>query len=288
MYVLSAAEIRNWDQFTINNEPIASIDLMERAAARCFEWIIQQGFQKNQFYIFCGKGNNGGDGLAIARLLMQSGYKISIYILNTEEPGSADFQENLKRLQKLNAAIRLINVVADLPEVQKDGIVVDALFGTGLSRPVAGIAENIIALINDSRAKVISIDLPSGMFADKSSVNNMIVRAHFTLTFQCYKLGLLVAENELFTGKVILLQIGLHPAFVPGNLPVTKILTQKLIEKLYRPRSSFAHKGTFGHALIMGGSKGKIGAMILAVRACLHTGAGLTSASLPGCGYVII
>ncbi len=217
MFILSAEQIRAWDQYTIQHEPVASIDLMERAARKCFEWIDKQNWQKKAFKIFCGKGNNGGDGLAIARLLFLAGHSVSVYILEFGKLGSDDFQANLQRLHELTPDIHFIQTTESFPFIDSNDIVVDALFGSGLNQPLQGLAAELVQHINHSGSLVISIDLPSGLFIDVSSKEKTVIRARYTLSFQCYKLGLLIQENAPFIGQVHILDIGLHPGFLKEN-----------------------------------------------------------------------
>lgn len=289
MHILSAEQIREWDQFTIAHEPISSISLMERAASRCAEWIEAQNWQDRHFKIFCGKGNNGGDGLAIARLLMNKGYGVSVFILETGRPGSPDFQGNLQRLHELSRTdLHYLQQPEHFPSIRFNEIVIDALFGSGLSKPLEGLPAALVRHINRAIAPIISIDLPSGLFIDRSSAGGPVICAAHTLTFQCWKMGLLVQENATYIGEVHILDIGLHPAF-PDTLSLRELwLDEALARTLYKPRNRFSHKGSYGHALIIGGSYGKMGAAVLAARACLRTGAGLTTALVPRCGYTIL
>jgi NAD(P)H-hydrate epimerase len=287
VYVLSAAQIKAWDAYTIKHEPITSVDLMERAARACVDWIEKHCRQK-VLNIFCGKGNNGGDGLAIARLLLQRKKTVKVYILEIGKEGTTDFRINLERLQALSESVHFLQDEAQIPKMEKDEVVIDALFGTGLNTSLTGLAAALTRHINQSGVLAISIDLPSGMFADQSSKGNAIIKADHTLTFQCFKLALLVQENGPFTGQVHLLDIMLHPGFLEDQQFTKQLIDTSLVKKIYRPRYAFAHKGTYGHALLIGGSHGKMGAAVLATKACVHTGAGLTSVCIPSCGYNIM
>jgi NAD(P)H-hydrate epimerase len=287
VYVLSAAQIKAWDAYTIKHELITSVDLMERAARACVDWIEKHCRQK-VLNIFCGKGNNGGDGLAIARLLLQRKKTVKVYILEIGKEGTTDFRINLERLQALSESVHFLQDEAQIPKMEKDEVVIDALFGTGLNTSLTGLAAALTRHINQSGVLAISIDLPSGMFADQSSKGNAIIKADHTLTFQCIKLALLVQENGPFTGQVHLLDIMLHPGFLEDQQFTKQLIDTSLVKKIYRPRYAFAHKGTYGHALLIGGSHGKMGAAVLATKACVHTGAGLTSVCIPSCGYNIM
>ena len=285
MQILSSSQIRAWDEFTIQHEPIASIDLMERAAANCFEWILEH-YDGRSFSIFCAKGNNGGDGLAIARML-SSNHDVKVYILEFGHLGTEDFQTNLARLHQTGVSIKFISTNETIPEIGED-VIIDALFGSGLNRPLEGLTAELVNHINYTGCEVVSIDIPSGLSADNSSKGNVAVKADHTLSFQCYKPAFLVAENEPYTGDIHILDIGLHPAYLEGLKPDYLFLDHSVAKELYVPRKSFSHKGSYGHVLLCAGSFGKIGAAILSATSCLRAGAGLLTVHLPACGYGIM
>lgn len=289
MKILSAEELRLWDQYTIQHEPVTSIQLMERAAKRCVEWLLQEYPDAPSFGIFCGKGNNGGDGLAIARMLMQKGYNVSVYILEFGHKGTEDFQANLALLNKLpQHDIHFIQSSANFHDFSPGQIVIDALYGSGLNRKLEGVTAELVQHINSSGRQVVSIDIPSGLFVDRSSKNNITIRARHTLSFQCYKPAFLFAENAEVIGEIYILDIDLHPGFfkdVPGPF---ELIDRDIIRTIYRPRNDFSHKGDFGHSLLIAGSYGKVGAAVLSARACLRSGTGLLTCHIPSCGYAIM
>jgi hydroxyethylthiazole kinase-like uncharacterized protein yjeF len=288
MKIFSAVQIKNWDAFTIENEPIASVDLMERAATACCKWLIGKNFGAFHFRIFCGKGNNGGDGLAIARMLIEHKCRVTVYILEFGKIGSDDFQTNLERLHTLTTDIHFIQSAEFFPVINDTDIIVDALFGTGLNKPPQGISATLISQINLYNNTVISIDLPSGLFADKSSQGHAVVKATHTLSFQNYKLAFLLPENENYCGEVHLLHIGLHAAFEENEMADFELIDAALIKIIYKPRSRFAHKGTYGHAALLCGSDGMMGAAVLSSLGCLRSGAGKLTAYIPKCGYRVL
>lgn len=262
---------------------------MDRAAQKCVQWIANRQWSDRKFFVLCGKGNNGGDGLAIARMLQQKGYKVSIYILEFGKLGTDDFQQNLQRLHELPSVdIYFIQSEESFPEISNESVVVDALFGSGLNKPLDGMTTALVHHINASPAVTISIDLPSGLFVDGSSLGNAIVGADHTLTFQCYKYGLLVQENAPFIGEVHVLDIGLHKGFLSTVEAGSDLLDEGIVRNIFRLRQRFSHKGTFGHSLLIGGSYGKMGAVVLATKACMSSGSGLTTALIPKCGYHIM
>lgn len=288
MKIFSSAQIKAWDAYTISNEPISSANLVERAATACYKWLLGKNYGTSTFHIFCGKGNNGGDGLAMARMLIGHGCTVSVYILEFGKPGTADFQLNLEKLHQHTSDIHFIQSADFFPAIPATDIIIDALFGSGLNKPLEGIAAALATHINNSHAVTVSIDLPSGLFADTSSKGHCIVKATHTLSFQNYKLAFLLAENESYFGEVHLLNIGLHPGFANEEPATTELVDESLIKAIYKPRTAFAHKGTYGHAAIIAGSRGMMGAAVLATSACLRSGVGKLTAYIPKCGYTVL
>lgn len=285
MKILTAKEIREADAYTIANKPIASIDLMERAATQCFNWLIER-YSGKSFQIFCGVGNNGGDGLVIARLLQQAGYVVKVYEVAFSEKRSEDFQTNLKRLE---LEVETITSKDDFPKLDAD-VIVDAIFGSGLTRPVEGFTAELIKHINSSNKKVVAIDIPSGLFSEDNTnnISEHIILADLTLCFQVPKLSLMFPENGMRVGEWHVLPIGLDEEFISKQSSQYYLSTKELNQMIVRERYKFSHKGTYGHTLIISGSKGKMGATILSSRAALRSGTGLVSAHVPKCGYEII
>jgi len=288
MKIFSAAQIKKWDAFTITNEPVDSIDLMERAAAKCCEWLTGQNYFQKHVHIFCGKGNNGGDGLAIARMLINKSYAVTVYILEFGNIGTADFQTNLAKLHLCSTDIHFIQSPEFFPVIEDDAIIIDALFGTGLNKPLDGISAALVHHINQLNATIIAIDLPSGLAADSSSKNNPAIKATYTLSFQNYKLAFLLPENEDRCGKIQLLDIGLHKKFAAQEEVAFELTDKQLIHSIYKPRKQFSHKGNFGHAALLCGSFGMMGAAVLAATSCLRSGAGKLTCYIPKCGYEIV
>lgn len=288
MKLLTAQQIHDWDAYTLKNEPVSSLDLMERAAETCTEYILQLYLYVKSFKIFCGKGNNGGDGLAIARQLINKGSNVSVYIIEFGAVGTDDFQANLQRLHELTTNIHFIQSEEFFPEIHRDDIVIDALYGSGLNRPLKDLSAALVQFINQSSSTVISIDVPSGMFIDKSSESNAVIKAQTTLTFQCLKLCFLMAENAEYFGKVKVLNIGLHTQFLETVSTPLEITEHPDIQKIHKPRKPFSNKGTYGHALILAGNKGKMGAALMCSHACIRAGAGLTTLNVPETFFNIV
>jgi hydroxyethylthiazole kinase-like uncharacterized protein yjeF len=288
MEILSAEQIRAWDEYTMQHEPIASIDLMERAAASCYSWLESNNYIDRSFAIYCGKGNNGGDGLALARMLSDADCSVTVHILEFGFLGTDDFQINLARLHQTSVEVRFIQGVDNFHPVAPGDILVDALLGSGLNRRLEGVAAELVDHLNGAGNEIIAVDIPSGLFVSRSSRGNTVVRATHTLSFQCYKPAFLMPENGESVGSVHILDIGLHPDFLQQVSREAELLDAVIIRAIYKPRPPFAHKGNFGHALLVAGSYGKIGAAVLGARACLRGGVGLLSVHVPACGYPIL
>lgn len=288
MKIFSAAQIKAWDEYTIHHEPIVSIDLMERAAMKCVLWITFQFQTIDDVYIFCGPGNNGGDGLAVARLLHEKGIVPHVYMAETGATLSTDCAINLERLQAMGVPVFLIKSNKDFPTIGAHSIIIDALYGYGLNRPLSGVSEMVVQQINASNATVISIDMPSGLFADESSMGNTIVKATFTLSFQIMKLAFLLPENAEYTGKIEILDIGMHQQYYNDTETQFEIISHEHIHALYQPRKKFSHKGTYGNAALVAGSHGMMGATVLSATACMRGGAGKLTCYIPACGYEIV
>lgn len=288
MQIFATEQIRAWDEYTIRHEPISSVDLMERAATACYEWLLQNNYKDHSFAIFCGKGNNGGDGLVIARLLAQSNHKVTVYILEFGHKGTEDFQVNLARLHQTNTDIRFISSEENLHPLPTATVVIDALLGSGINRPADGLTANLIIHINNSSNKVIAIDIPSGLFVDHSGRGNVVVKAQHTLSFQCFKPAFLMPENAESIGEVHLLNIGLHPGFLKIQDSPFELVDKAMVGQIIKPRKPFSHKGDYGHAAIVAGSYGMMGAAVLCARACLRSGVGKLTCHIPASGYTIM
>lgn len=277
-FVLPAADIQAWDRYTIEHGNISSYDLMERAAKACSRELMRRWKNETPFVILCGRGNNGGDGLAIARHLLEQAYHVTVY---TESSGdrSEDNAKNLRELEYLYPPC-LHELSSELPW-PAGCVVVDALLGTGLQRPLEGPYAELVHSINHSNHPVVSIDLPSGMHADKDMGEAPVVQATLTLSFQCFKPAFMLPESGAAAGEIQILDIGLHPAYPSTLSAPDRVIDQDLVRALYQPRKPFTHKGHYGHALLFCGSRGKMGAALLAARACLRSGVGLLTLSIP-------
>ncbi len=272
--IFSAKQIKEWDQFTINNEPISSLDLMERASLTFVKWFEGKFKQNTKVLIFCGPGNNGGDGLAIARLLLRRFFEPEVFMVLPQAKSSPDAQANLDKLPR---DIKVHKGIPSSLDCDKETIIIDAIFGSGLSREIEGELSDFVLQLNQLSGTRISVDIPSGLFADKPSTGT-IFKADYTFTFQAPKLAFLLSENAEHIGQFIIGDIGLSEAFHIEKKSRNHFTDFKEAKALFKQRNiKFSHKGTYGHALISAGSYGKAGAATLCVNACLRSGVGLTT-----------
>ncbi|MEO7313638.1 MAG: NAD(P)H-hydrate dehydratase [Ginsengibacter sp.] len=286
MKIFSAPQIKAWDACTIQQEEIHSIDLMERAAITCFNWITQHFELDSSFIIFCGRGNNGGDGIAIARLLHEHNYKVEVFVAGLSR-GSNDFEKNLCRFREISNNIVFLNKEEAFPPL-KNEIVIDALFGTGLNKRPAGIYPFLIDYINEKAKTIISIDVPSGMYIDNTSLGNKIIKSNFTLTFQNEKLAFLMPENAGYNEYIKMLDIKLSAEYEENEKSLYELVDGPFVKKIYKSRKAFTHKGNYGHACLIAGSYGMMGAAVLGATACIRSGVGKMTCFIPKTGYDIL
>ena len=289
MKLFSKDQIYEGDKLTIERQNISSTDLMERAGNQIFNWmhLRLQGAQV-PIHIFCGIGNNGGDGLVLARHLILDGYHVKTYIVNCSDKRSKDFLINYDRIKSVTKKWpTILSCTEDFPEITPVAIIVDAIFGIGLNRAIDVWVKNLFIHFRKSKAFTLSVDIPSGLSTDKVPKDeNAVVWAGFTLSFVTPKLVFFLPETAKYTEQWEILDIGLDTTFLSETSTEVELVGKHEVLPLYMPRDKFSHKGTFGHALIIGGSYGKIGAVTLASRAALASGVGLISAFVPKCGYI--
>lgn len=292
MKILSAEQIKVCDAFTIKNEPITSIDLMERAAMACIKHIVKNASIDSDFVVFCGKGNNGGDGLAIARFLIKRNYNVKTYVIDHSSSVSDDFTTNLERLKELRPeSVFHIEKEEDLKQLEltPSTLIIDALFGIGLNKPLSGLIAELVGFINATKLFIISIDIPSGLYADKpNDKEDVIVRSSVTLTFQFPKLSFLMPQNGIYVPEFEVLDIGLDKTFIQNISSPHYYITKSDLQPLLKQRHKFSHKGNFGHALLVAGAYGKMGASVIAAKACLRSGAGMLTVQTPKKGIEIL
>jgi len=288
MKIFSAEQIYAADKFTIEKQQITSDELMERSAIQIFNWIHQrmQGAPV-KIHIFCGIGNNGGDGVALARHLFEHGYNIAVFVVNYSKTRSKDFLINLERLKDRKIWPEFLDANSAFPEIGRDDIIVDAIFGIGLNREPDDWVVKLMGHLHQTEAFILSVDIPSGLFTNKLPTDaNAVIKSNFVLSFQAPKLVFFLPETGIFSNQWEVLDIGLDAEFLSTTETDYELIGKHEVLPFYIPREKFSHKGSHGHALIIGGSKGKIGAIQLASRACLNAGSGLVTAYIPECGYM--
>jgi len=305
MKIYTSEQVRRIDAYTIENEPIVSIDLMERATRQIASW-ISEVFEKNIPFVFLiGPGNNGGDGLAVARMLSEMNYPVEAFLIRISSRLSPDAATNLDRLRssgkvritEVDDARVLDNLFQDMwariggyGRKNPSAVLVDAIFGSGLTREVSGLAADVIAYVNKLPNLRVAIDVPSGLFGEDNKGNkpDAILKADYTLALQAPSLSFFFAENQEYTGIWEVLPIGLHPEILEKEETTYRYLVAKYLSTLLKPRKKFDHKGNCGHALLIAGCYGMMGAAVLAARACLRGGIGLVTSHVPRFGYQIL
>ncbi|MBS1644735.1 MAG: NAD(P)H-hydrate dehydratase [Bacteroidetes bacterium] len=290
MKLFAATQIQAWDSATLSAQGITSLELMERAATACCAWLVANYGTERPFIVFAGMGNNGGDGLAIARMLLQQGYAVLAFVAQHRAVFSADAGYNFSRLRtEFPDRVFEWKPGDQLSGIPADAIFIDALFGTGLSRSLSGFPAELVAWLNACSQKKIAIDLPSGLFADLPPESGQcILNAAVTLSFQQYKTSMLWPEGGRHCGEIHLLDIGLDRTFYTEEPCTQFTLTSDVVRQVFRPRQKFSNKGSYGTAQLIGGSYGMIGAMVLATEAAARVGCGKVHALVPECGYGII
>lgn len=292
MKIFTGAQIHELDQYTIEHEPISSVDLMERAAKALTHAIVEEWPVQRPVMVFAGPGNNGGDALAVARMLAEQDYVVSVYLFNVKGTLSPDCTINKQRLIDCHRVKSFIEVTKDfsLPTLEKDMLVVDGLFGTGLNKPLSSGFASLVDYINQSPSQVVSIDMPSGLMCEDNTYNTegSIIRANKTLTLHSKKLSMLFSDTQAYLGSVKVLDIRLSPGYAATATTPFQTLEENDVRKLLRPRGDFANKGTMGTALLIAGSYGMSGAAVLAAKACLRSGVGKLVVHTPVCNYNIM
>lgn len=291
MKILTAAQLAQADQATLKSQNISSIELMERVSTIVFNKIHERlNGAPVPIKIFCGIGNNGGDGLAIARHMVQHGYHVTTYVTNCSKKRSDNFLANYDQIKEVtNDWPTLLDCENDIPEITSKDIVIDCIFGTGLNRPVLGWMASLFSSINASGAFVISVDMPSGLYANTAQPEeSAVIEADHTFTFNSPKLSFFLKDTGHYVGTLEVLNIGLDPQFIIEQEPAALLITKESAQNIYKPRKKFSHKGDYGHVLIVAGSKGKMGAAVLATNAAISSGAGKVTAYVPASGNDIL
>lgn len=286
MKLPNAHQMKELDEYTIQNENITSLELMERAAREVALFIITNYDRQRPVTIFAGPGNNGGDGLAVARLLNQDGFhSIDVFLFNTNNSLSEDCKANAERLKDDCPNVTLTEVIQqfEAPKLENNSLVIDALFGTGMSRPLGGGFAALVKFINASGTEVVSIDMPSGLMCEDNTLNSpsAIIKAHTTVTIGLPKLSLLLADNQQYVGKLFVAHIPMSYEMLDDANIDYHITEREEAKRMLKERFAFGHKGTFGNALLIAGQYGMAGAAILSARACLKAGVGKVTIHTP-------
>ncbi len=292
MQIYTGAQIKNLDVYTIEHEPIRSIDLMERAATVITDAITRRWDKSRRVVVFAGPGNNGGDALAVARLMVMREYDVEVFLFNINKSLSDDCAVNKQRLQGCDGLKKFVEVSDSFapPLLDRNTLIIDGLFGSGLNKPLAGGFASLVKFINASSSVVASIDMPSGLMTEDNTYNNRqhIIRATVTLTLGQKKLAMYLADNETYCGEIQVLDIGLSKEYQQRYKSTYCLVEEKDVKKIIKRRSVFSHKGMMGHALIIAGSYGMAGAAVLAARAALRSGTGKLTVHTPSCNNGIL
>jgi len=281
--ILNASQIQEADNYTIKNNSISSLELMESAAHSFVKALVKQNIESKRIIVVCGVGNNGGDGFAVCRLLKDRGIIASAVLVKYRETLSKDCNVNKNRLQD----VTVLDSLSVLPDFSNFDIIIDGIFGSGLHNSVKGFPARVIESINNSGKEVYSIDVPSGLSCDTISKSKHIIKSTHVISFQNPKLSFFFPENSTYIKSWEVVDIGLNESFLDKR-ELSYFILDERVSKHVKSRPKQSHKGTYGHALLMTGSYGKIGAAILSAKACLRTGVGLLTSHVPKCGYEII
>ncbi|CAH1000020.1 Bifunctional NAD(P)H-hydrate repair enzyme Nnr [Neolewinella maritima] len=287
MKVLAAEQHRELDAATLQEQGISSKQLMERAATACFDALCRHfPATSRPFTVVVGSGNNGGDGLAIARLLHVAAYTVRVVLVDVA-PASADNEANRQRAREVGVPLIPWAAGEPLPTIERGCVLIDALFGTGLSRLISGPLAALIDHLNAQDVTRVAIDLPSGLYADRPAAGS-IIRAERTLSLGYPKAALFAAANASYLGKWELIPFSLSAPYVDAAEVNHHMLTADMVAAYLRKREGSDHKGTFGHALLVAGAYGKMGAAVISARSVLRAGAGLVTTHVPRAGYEIM
>jgi hydroxyethylthiazole kinase-like uncharacterized protein yjeF len=291
MKIFSAAQLYEADKTTVEKQKITSADLMERAGTQIFQWLHQRlNGAPVPIHIFCGIGDNGGDGLVVGRLLIEHGYNVIVYVVNCSDKRSKNFLLNYDKIKNVTKNWPLLmKGEDDFPEINSEDIIVDAIFGIGLNRCPGGWVKKLIQYLNESKAFKLAVDIPSGLYSNAPLEDKeAVLKANHTLTFQAPKLAFFLPETAVFAPSFDVLDIGLDLEFLHNAEPLAQLISKPEAQRFYQAREKFGHKGTYGHALIVAGSYGKMGAAILSTTAAFRIGSGMVTAFVPKCGYNIL
>lgn len=288
--LLNQEQMRAADAFTIKEKDILSVDLMESASQAFADAFAEEvPDQETPIAVVCGKGNNGGDGLAIVRLLKDAGYaNVSVYLIAFSAKETEEYKINLKRLEELWFPMVTVSTPEELPEL-KDHLVIDAILGSGLNKPLEGPYRQLVQQVNHSGLRIIAVDVPTGFPAEGAiDPDGVYLKADLVICFQRPKINFFFPESVQALDRFRVVEIGLDEEFMEKCDSAYQLTDDNAITDLVKPRKSFTHKGTYGHALIIAGQRETMGAALLSAGACLHGGAGLTTVSIPESGLTAL
>jgi len=288
MRILNADQMREADRRTIQEIGLASLVLMENAGRQVVAAVesFYPDLADRRVAIVCGKGNNGGDGFVVARTLQQRGVDVSVFVIGKVNEVKGDARINLEILGRIGQTV--VEVADETAwelhgaEIIAHDLIIDAMFGTGLSTPLTGFYETVVADLNEGGVPIVSIDMPSGMSADSCDLIGDAIDATVTVTLGAPKLPLVLPPAEAKSGEVVIADIGI-PADVFDQLegPHLELLTREQMRSLIPARAADAHKGDFGRVVVVAGSVGKAGAAVLCARGAMRSGAGLVTVASP-------
>jgi hydroxyethylthiazole kinase-like uncharacterized protein yjeF len=287
MFVVTAEEMRELDRTTIEEIGIPGAVLMENAgrAAVSILWCAFPDLASLRVAVLCGRGNNGGDGFVMARCLMQQGVQTDTYLVGRRGRVAGDARIPLEVLDRLGIPIYEIETDGgrtpqDIPWDRYD-LFIDALLGTGLGSEVKGVLGELILSMNRSRALVMAVDIPSGLSSDHGRPLGVAVQARLTVTFGLPKVGQFLYPGRTLCGDLWVADIGIPSQAVEGKPPIARVITPEDLAGMIPSRTPEAHKGHYGHLLVIAGSAGKTGAGVMASEAALRVGAGLVTLGIP-------
>lgn len=291
MKILTAPQIKLLESATLQIQNIQELDLVKRSGQALYNAISKRLRYHSEFVVICGTGKNGADGLYCAKLLGEAGHKCRVYIIKLSKSPNTTFLRILEQIDQTLVPVEYINSLSSYPKIKPNSIIIDAIIGIGLNRPLKGLLSEVVQKINSRKKNiVISVDIPTGMMSESLNKDSEIVKADFTYTFQSPKLSLLLPESDSYVGDWQVLPIGLDTKYLNKIEARLLYMTTGFVRPLARKllRSKFSHKGDFGHTLIVAGSKGKMGASVLTTKSALRSGAGLVTAFIPTSGIDIL
>lgn len=289
--IFPSHKVKDFVQYTIINEPISSYDLVDRGAVLFVREFTRRYTKQTRVVVFAGQGNNGADALSIAYLLLEEGYRVETVLFNPTGYLSDDCEKNKQQLMRIDK-VEFTEVTADFipPELTSRDVVIDGLFGCGLETPLTGGYAGVVNYLNSSNSTIVSIDIPSGLFGEDNRTNNpqAIIRANLTLTYQFPKLAFLLKENYPYVGEWKVLDVGLSSDMIHATACPYALVTEMDIISVLSKRDKFAHKGTYGHGLLIAGSRGMMGAALLTAEASMRSGLGRLTVHVPQRGEQIL